>query len=295
MRLKNKENQSDMDYERKYNSALERAKYALTTDMDNSGHWACTYIFPELKEMSEKEIIQYLAEECESIVANSDFISQERETKAEKAIDWLKNRLSDDGVHHEDNDTDKSTSRKEEMVVNILKTLVSNWKHETKLLPKYTSDEETIDAILEWLETMESSTKNFSLAEKEKEEFVSGNFLYCRDSLETGLNEGEKYWLEYVGDDTYVGRSDNILNMRFHITPRQLYRCFTQELPCDGCADGEGENNEPMAYGKYADLCAGIAAQRYFSTGEDAYSLRDVFNAGVRCGLKMRDETPKYE
>lgn len=96
-----------MDYERKYKSAVERAKYALTTDMDNSGHWACTYIFPELKKMSEKEIIQYLIEECESVVANSDFISQERTTKAEKAIDWLKNRLSDDGVHHEDNDTDK--------------------------------------------------------------------------------------------------------------------------------------------------------------------------------------------
>ena len=92
-----------MDYERKYNSALERAKYALTTDMDNSGHWACTYIFPELKEMSEKEIIQYLVEECESIVPNSDFTNQERTTKAEKAIGWLKKRLSDEGVRQEEN------------------------------------------------------------------------------------------------------------------------------------------------------------------------------------------------
>ena len=92
-----------MDYERKYNSALERAKYALTTDMDNSGHWACTYIFPELKEMSEKEIIQYLVEECESIVANSDFTNQKRTTKAEKAISWLKKRLSDNGASQEEN------------------------------------------------------------------------------------------------------------------------------------------------------------------------------------------------
>lgn len=38
-----------MDYKEKYNKALERAKYALTTDMDNSGHWAVNYIFPELK------------------------------------------------------------------------------------------------------------------------------------------------------------------------------------------------------------------------------------------------------
>ncbi|MBO6273828.1 hypothetical protein J6O48_13810 [bacterium] len=39
-----------MDYKEKYNAALERAKYALTTDMDNDGHWAVNYIFPELKE-----------------------------------------------------------------------------------------------------------------------------------------------------------------------------------------------------------------------------------------------------
>lgn len=38
----------------KYNKALERAKYALTTDMDNSGHWAVNYIFPELKECDDK-------------------------------------------------------------------------------------------------------------------------------------------------------------------------------------------------------------------------------------------------
>lgn len=42
---------------KKYNGALERAKYALTTDMDNSGHWAVNYIFPELKE-SEDELIR---------------------------------------------------------------------------------------------------------------------------------------------------------------------------------------------------------------------------------------------
>ena len=42
-----------MDYKRKYEEALERAKYALTTDMDNSGHWAVNYIFPELKRTIE--------------------------------------------------------------------------------------------------------------------------------------------------------------------------------------------------------------------------------------------------
>ena len=40
----------------KYHKALERAKYALTTDMDNSGHWAVNYIFPELKESEDERI-----------------------------------------------------------------------------------------------------------------------------------------------------------------------------------------------------------------------------------------------
>lgn len=49
---------------KKYNDALERAKYALTTDMDNSGHWAVNYIFPELKESEDerarKDLITFL-------------------------------------------------------------------------------------------------------------------------------------------------------------------------------------------------------------------------------------------
>ena len=45
-----------MNYKKKYKEALERAKYALTTDMDNSGHWAVNYIFPELKESEDEKI-----------------------------------------------------------------------------------------------------------------------------------------------------------------------------------------------------------------------------------------------
>lgn len=54
-------------YEEKYKQALERAKYALTTDMDNSGHWAVNYIFPELKvsdsERMLREIKRYIKEQ----------------------------------------------------------------------------------------------------------------------------------------------------------------------------------------------------------------------------------------
>jgi len=66
-------------------------------------------------------------------------------------------------------------------------------------------------------------------AEEEKTRFVSGQFLQCKLSFD-GFKEGEHYWLEYIGDDMYVGRSDNILNQKFHITPRQLYTLFSQKL-----------------------------------------------------------------
>lgn len=70
---------------------------------------------------------------------------------------------------------------------------------------------------------------NSEWADKEKNDFVSGQFLQCKLSFD-GFKEGKHYWIEYVGDDMYVGRSDNILNQKFHITPRQLFTLFSQEL-----------------------------------------------------------------
>jgi len=70
---------------------------------------------------------------------------------------------------------------------------------------------------------------NSEWADEEKNYFVSGQFLRCKLSFDE-FKEGEHYWLEYVGDDMYVGRSDNILNQKFHITPRQLYTLFSQQL-----------------------------------------------------------------
>jgi len=79
----------------------------------------------------------------------------------------------------------------------------------------------------EWFnEYIQSNTE---WAEEEKNRFVSGQFLQCKLSFD-GFKEGEHYWLEYAGDDMYVGRSDNILNQKFHITPRQLYTLFSQQL-----------------------------------------------------------------
>ena len=69
---------------------------------------------------------------------------------------------------------------------------------------------------------------SYEIAEKEKYDFVNGQFIECRKSFDE-FREDNSYWLEYIGNDTYIGRSDNILNKKFHITPRQLYRLFTQQ------------------------------------------------------------------
>ncbi len=115
-------------------------------------------------------------------------------------------------------------------------------------------------------------------AEKEKNDYVSGQFLYCKGSFNK-FKEGESYWLEYVGNDKYIGRSDNILNQKFHITPRQLYTWLDPRHAYNG-----NETNAPTEYGKYVDECLYEASKHFFSEGEDKYSVADLFYAGVRCG-----------
>lgn len=68
-----------MNYEKLYKDALKRAKYALTTDMDNSGHWAVNYIFPELKEeeSDDERIRKELIEQIAYIIPNDDEVDNE--------------------------------------------------------------------------------------------------------------------------------------------------------------------------------------------------------------------------
>lgn len=90
-------------------------------------------------------------------------------------------------------------------------------------------NDDEIDDIISWLEKQgEQNTANFEEAEKEKSDFVSGQFIECRKSFNE-FEEEKSYWLEYIGDDTYIGRSDNVLNHKFHITPRQIFTLFTHE------------------------------------------------------------------
>ena len=139
---------------------------------------------------------------------------------------------------------------------------------------------------LAWLEKQgDKRLINFDEAEKEKNDFVSGQFIECRKSFNE-FKEHNSYWLEYLGDDDYIGRSDNILNQKFHITPRQLFTLFTQQH-CPKEDNTNEETNASTGYGKYIDECLNEAAKHFFSEGEDTYSVADLFYAGVRCGKSL--------
>ena len=125
---------------------------------------------------------------------------------------------------------------------------------------------------------------NAEWAEKEKSEFVSGQFIQCNCTLDNGLKEGAHYWLEYIGGDTYVGRSDNILNQKFHITPRQLFTLFSQEL------EEKQKEQKPVEWSEeeakkaaenYANEFPGMTHENDGSTIEDYDKPYNDFMAGV--------------
>ena len=105
-------------------------------------------------------------------------------------------------------------------------------------------DEEHKQA-LSWLEKLgKIKLTHYDSAEKEKSDFVSGQFIQCRRSFNE-FKEDESYLLEYIGDDTYIGKSDNVLDEEFYITPQQLFTLFThQHCFSSESKQGNDENNE---------------------------------------------------
>lgn len=163
-----------------------------------------------------------------------------------------------------------------------------------------------IEECIAWLEKQEKHLKNYDEAEKEKDDFVSGNFIYCHKSFDE-FKEGASYWFEYIGDDTYIGRSDNILNKKFHITPRQLFNLFSlqhyeeqygqqaDDAPLEDSSNSvitDSNVSAPMSYGKEIDEAMYEACRRYElpNTDVDKYSLADVFHAGVRASENKKPE-----
>lgn len=74
----------------------------------------------------------------------------------------------------------------------------------------------------------EIDKESYDIAEKEKREFVGDGFIKCYADFQD-FKEGETYWLEYLGNDNYNVRSDNLLGKTYHITPCQLYTIFKKQ------------------------------------------------------------------
>lgn len=169
-------------------------------------------------------------------------------------------------------------SEDEKMRKALISILKSDFEKDTTIYDISVGD------IIAWLEKQsDKCLVNFDEAEQEKYDFVSGQYIECRASFNE-FKEDNSYWLEYIGDDNYIGRSDNILNQKFHITPRQLFTLFTWQHSPKEDSNVNDETNAPTEYGKYVDECLNEASKHFFSNGEDAYSVADLFYAGVRCG-----------
>ena len=59
------------------------------------------------------------------------------------------------------------------------------------------------------------------MTENEKYNYVSGKYLICLTDFKI-FKKSQSYWLEYLGNNVYIGRSDNILNEKVTIEPFQL-------------------------------------------------------------------------
>lgn len=252
-----------MDYEKKYKEALEWARQVINGKIGFVRNEVEEEIFPELKESEDerirKECISIINAWAEACRAEGDYCEV-----APICIAWLEKQ----------GESDETKA--------ILFLIDKGYPVDTNgTFPTYG---ELYDIIKEGLEEQsEIDKESYSIAEKEKYDFVSGQSLYCKGSFNE-FKEGESYWLEYVGNDNYVGRSDNVLNQKFHITPGQLYTWLDPKRGYRHCENDIDENNAPTAYGKYVDECLNDASKHFFSEGEDKYSVADLFYAGVRCG-----------
>ena len=143
----------------------------------------------------------------------------------------------------------------------------------------------TLSGWADWLEDKKNAlchTEIFECAEKEKENFVSG-FVVCTFSFDSFV-EGEHYWFDYVGNDTYVGRSDNILNEVFYISPRKLFTFFSdlhEEVPADEIFDEAGPSDyrtlDEMVYPLTQKLAK--EALEYVKEHHSSSELSDFQNA----------------
>ena len=126
----------DKDYKKLYEEAIERAKYALTTDMDNSGHWAVNYIFPQLKENKDEKVMKALIHLVNSNKEGSFGIDNYDGIKWDDILSWIE--IQGEHKHFRDciQTGDEVTRNQDGDIVNL-----SQLKRITKLKPKFKTDD----------------------------------------------------------------------------------------------------------------------------------------------------------
>lgn len=103
----------------------------------------------------------------------------------------------------------------------LIEHIKANYEADYVLFKKFSPDD-----VIAWLEKRgEINLEHYKDGEKEKHKFVGYGFLKCKGDF-LSFKEGETYWLEYVGNDNYNVRSDNLLGQTFHIKPVELYTVF---------------------------------------------------------------------
>lgn len=97
-----------------------------------------------------------------------------------------------------------------------------NDKGERRIL-QYTPNmkEDTTVQMDKFKETLKHNVFPLACDEKYKENVVTLKFMKCMVSFGK-FKKGKTYWFEYIGDDKYLGRSDNILNQKIQILPPQM-------------------------------------------------------------------------
>lgn len=269
-----------------YDEAISKMKEIIT--MDNTPtipREIGEYLFPKFKENENERIRQNI------IRVFKGEISFTSEQENEKYIAWLEKQKDTSSIERVFRPvagcsiTYAATQAIEQQQLGYNIVLAFNGAY----IPV---EEKTADDIVNeyysWIKKQGEYLENYDEEEKEKADFVGDGFVECHaDFLD--FKEGNTYWLEYIGDDKYNVRSDNLLGKTYHITPEQLYCVFTKQH-CPKENNVNEETNGPTAYGKYVDKCLNEASKHFFSEGEDKYTVADLFYAGVRCGKSWAEK-----
>lgn len=228
-----------MDYEKAYKKLVKNFKAVLNLNsIKQNGAVPVEDIvkmIPELKETEDNSIKEEL------IKFLNNYINAHGCTEMSKWVSWIEKQEQSDLVSFINHERDKKGFYHCGKEVSWNEMPLDVRKHD---YPYYFEDDVDCFPFNVGKQDEQKNLLNFDEAEKEKNDFVSGQFIECRKSFNE-FKELESYWFEYVGDDTYTGRSDNILNQKFHITPRQLFTLFTHEH-CKKYYENQAEQKAPI-------------------------------------------------